>query len=277
MSTKFSQNFAAGAVIAAVAIEFIQPIDEATGMSSMLYTLFGIIVGVSVMLILRYVTVALSGNKNLDNEAIGMHPGWVSNESDEDYGTMRSDVEDLQDDSSKSVVWHITWAVAVDMLVDGILVGVSSVLGYKSGWLISIAISLELFSLALSFTTFARSNDNKSPYLTIIGCAIGLPCLMISGALAGAFFSSSLSPHASLGMLGFALGSVLFLIMDDLLVDAADREGFRDGIYYTCARVFFFVGFMVPIVLSKYITPQGYFVYGGHGIMGHDNSTAVDG
>ncbi len=133
-------------------------------------------------------------------------------------------------------------AVAIDVFIDGLLLGIGFALGAKAGRLLALALTLEALSLGLA-TTLALMEVNtrrRAILLTMLG--VGL--LFVIGGVFGAAGLSGLSAHALSLVLAFALAALLFLVTEELLVEAHETP---DVPYVTAL---FFAGFVLFLVLG---------------------------
>ncbi len=199
------QHFVAGIVLAAVAIELL---PEILGKGSVWSIGLGFAVGVIFMLLLHegvhYLAHSDQGKKGLP---LGMIAG-----------------------------------VGIDFLMDGILIGVSFLVGMQSGILIAVSLSLCAFFLNLSVgTTMIKKEITKRKQLiTILIVAAMLPL----GALIGGGILSHLPSSIMQEVLSFGVAALLFLAVEELLVEVHKEH---DTLWVSAS---FFLGFLV-ILLFK--------------------------
>jgi len=136
----------------------------------------------------------------------------------------------------------LIFAVAVDLFVDGLLVGTALTVGAKQGVLIAVALTIEAFFLALSTCSTLRAGQRK-----IFLVSVFLAVLVATGVLAARFFSAQLSGGLLVGTLSFATAALLYLVVEELLVEA-HRE--KDRI---ATPAFFFAGFLLLYVLQHWL------------------------
>lgn len=197
------QHFAAGVVFAAVAVELV---PEMLKDEHTLALCVGFALGVLTML----------GTKSL-----------VESWEERSLGT-----------SSASLLV----ATGVDLLIDGALVGVGFALGARTGWLLSLALTLELLSvgLATSATLVAAGRGPVYAFATTAGLAILVPV----GAQLGFACAGRLTAQAMVGLIAFATAALLYLVTEELLAEAHE---FRDT---PLSAAMFFVGFLALLVLE---------------------------
>lgn len=130
--------------------------------------------------------------------------------------------------------------IGVDLLLDGLLIGIAITAGLKQGILLTLALTLELFSLGLAMAlTFGSS---KIPVRILAPTAIS--CLMIVGAVLGHVFLVDASIHTLAGLLSFGCAALLFLVTEELLIEAHESA---DNAVTTAM---FFLGFLIFLLLG---------------------------
>ncbi len=137
-------------------------------------------------------------------------------------------------------------AAGVDVFIDGLLMGVSFDVGLKTGIIITIALSIELLFLALSVaSSLAKEGKSKS---RIILTTIILSLLVLIGAAIGGSLLEGIHGSALEGIIAFAVAALLYLVTEELLVEA--HKGERDSAFST---TMFFVGFLIVLLLETAI------------------------
>jgi len=130
--------------------------------------------------------------------------------------------------------------IGVDLLLDGLLIGIAMTAGLKQGMLLTIALTLELFSLGLAMAvSFAGSRK----WVAIL-VPTGIACLMIVGAVVGRTLLADASVHTLAGLLSFGCAALLFLVTEELLIEAHESA---DTAFTT---TMFFVGFLIFLLLG---------------------------
>lgn len=133
-------------------------------------------------------------------------------------------------------------ALGIDLLIDGLLVGVGFAAGDKEGVLLSVAMSFEVFALGLAVTLTCRKkgiSTNKNIYILIL---LGLTFFI--GALLGITLLSGLSTEMLELVLSFGLAALLFLVTEELLVEAHEE---KETLFQT---VCFFAGFLLFLIIG---------------------------
>jgi ZIP family zinc transporter len=130
--------------------------------------------------------------------------------------------------------------IGVDLLLDGLLIGIALTAGLKQGMLLTIALTLELLSLGLAMAvTFAGSRR----WVRIVA-PTAISCLIIVGAIAGRTLLADASVHTLAGLLSFGCAALLFLVTEELLVEAHESGD------TTMGTAMFFVGFLFFLLLG---------------------------
>ena len=134
-------------------------------------------------------------------------------------------------------------AVGIDILIDGLLVGLGFSVGAKEGWMITVALALELISLGLAVgATLAPFGLKRSAMIS--GLLAGA---LLIGAGVGVAFISRLSPHLLAGVLAFGCAALMFLVTEELLVEAheAGETAFATAMFFVGFVLFLVVGMMM--------------------------------
>jgi ZIP family zinc transporter len=130
--------------------------------------------------------------------------------------------------------------IGVDLLLDGLLIGIAMTAGLKQGLLLTVALTLELFSLGLAMAlTFGSAT---MPVRILAPTAIA--CLMVVGAVLGRVFLADASVHVLAGLLSFGCAALLFLVTEELLIEAHESA---DNALTTAM---FFAGFLLFLLLG---------------------------
>jgi ZIP family zinc transporter len=137
-------------------------------------------------------------------------------------------------------------SAGVDVFIDGLLMGVSFDVGLRAGIIITIALAIELLFLALSVaSSLAKEGKSKS---RIIVTTIILSLLVLVGATIGGTLLQGIHGSGLEGIIAFAVAAFLYLVTEELLVEA--HKGERDSAFST---TMFFVGFLIVLILETAI------------------------
>lgn len=175
------QHFAGGVVFAALAVELL---PEMIREHSPIAVILGFVLGVGLMLLVK----------------------WLAR---------RSGVEAPGEPTQPTSLIAVT---GVDLLIDGLLVGVGFAVGAKQGVLITIALSLEVLFVGLAAaTSLAKAGANRRK---MIGTVVVLGVLLGVGGVIGVTALSGLSGFALEAVLSFGAVALLYLVTEELLVEA---------------------------------------------------------
>lgn len=197
------QHFVAGVVVAAVSIELLPEIKTGSGWTIGL----GFLIGVGVMIGLHELAHAIAGKEGKGGVPVGLIAGG-----------------------------------AIDLLIDGILIGVSFLAGLESGILIAISLSLCAFFLNLTVSsTLTRKNIGKGVQLFFI---LLIAAMLPIGAFIGSVILSYFPSTILVETLAFGVAALLYLGVEELLSEAHEVH---DTAWIQAA---FFLGFLI-ILLFK--------------------------
>lgn len=132
--------------------------------------------------------------------------------------------------------------VGVDILIDGLVLGLGFAAGAKAGMLLMIALSLEVVFLGLALANALTDSGWKAA--RVVAVAAGLMVLLPLGALM-AMPVSAMSPAVVTGFLAFGLVALLYLVTEELLVEAHKTP---DRPWITAL---FFAGFLILLLLEE--------------------------
>ncbi|MBN8814528.1 MAG: transporter [Sphingomonas sp.] len=133
-------------------------------------------------------------------------------------------------------------AVGIDILVDGLVLGLAFVAGEKAGRLLTIALTVEVLFLGLTVTEALQ--DRIRSKVAIIGATLGIGLLLPVGALI-ATPVAALSPAMITAFLSFGLMALLYLVTEELLVEAHEKPD------TPLISAMFFVGFLGLLLIEE--------------------------
>lgn len=133
-------------------------------------------------------------------------------------------------------------AVGIDILVDGLVLGLAFVAGAKAGILLTVALTLEVLFLGLTVT--AELTTSAMSRLRVLMIVLALSLLLPAGA-AVAIPVATLPPTAIVGFLSFGLMALLYLVTEELLAEAHERPD------SPLISAMFFVGFLGLLVIEE--------------------------
>lgn len=108
--------------------------------------------------------------------------------------------------------------LGIDVLVDGLLIGIGFSAGAREGFLLTVALTVELLFLALSASAALRGAGLGRG--GAIGTVVGLALLVGVGTLIGTTLLGGLTGNALETVLAFGLAALLYLVTEELLVEA---------------------------------------------------------
>ena len=207
----FVLHFAAGVVFSVVAVELLPDMIKIHDAKSII---IGFTAGITAMLLIKHYTEKLAVKESATSEA-------------------------------KGLPWGILTAIGVDLLLDGILLGIGFAAGAKEGVLLALALALECFSLGMATVTTLLGSALSRKTVTII--LLVLSVLFIIGALIGLLLLHAAGDKVLELILSFGSAALLFLVTEELLVEAHEE---RDSPLFTGA---FFGGFLIFMILGMVI------------------------
>ena len=208
------QHFAAGVVFSVVAVELLPDITRVHDPWEIAWTFAA---GLGLMLFIERVVKRRTTTRGSELQAGGTIIGRVAGPSP---GQLVG--------------------IGIDIFIDGLLVGIAFAAGRKEGMLLTLALSLELLSLGL---TVAASLVNRGRLRTIV-IPTSLSLLLVLGAISGDTVLSGVSQHTLAGVLSFGCAALLYLVTEELLVEAHESGE------TTLGTAMFFVGFLVFLLLG---------------------------
>lgn len=132
--------------------------------------------------------------------------------------------------------------IGVDVLIDGLLIGIAFSAGPKAGVLLAAALATELLSLGLAMAATLSAAGASRARTILVPTGIGM--LLVVGAIVGETVLRGASEHTIAGVLSFGAAALLYLVTEELLVEAHETEDTR------FATAMFFVGFLLFLELG---------------------------
>lgn len=123
------------------------------------------------------------------------------------------------------------------------LVGLGATLGSTQGLILTIALTLEILFLSLSLV--AELTDAGLRPARSVSICTGLGLLTAVGAIASAALLGDASPAVLAAMLAFGAAALLYLAVEELLVEAHEQAE------TTILAAMFFLGFLMIYVLGE--------------------------
>ena len=150
-------------------------------------------------------------------------------------------VKQLAQKSSGSVSLIAT--VGVDVLIDGLIIGIGFTAGAKAGILLTIALTIELLFLSLSVSaTLSQADVSRAK---VMGITLGIALLLPFGAAVGVVLLTGLSGPVLAAFFAFGLVALLYLVIEELLVEAHEIPD------TPLTTAIFFAGFLLLIIIEE--------------------------
>lgn len=102
----------------------------------------------------------------------------------------------------RGIPWTLVVAVYVDSFMDGLLIGISAVAGQNAGLIMTVALTIEMMFLGLTFSASLQTLSNVAlRYLLVTGA----PLMILVGGAVGAWAAALLSanPIMQIGLIAF--------------------------------------------------------------------------
>lgn len=135
-------------------------------------------------------------------------------------------------------------AVGIDILLDGLVLGLAFLAGAKAGLLLTIALTLEVLFLGLTVTeALGQTVRSKG---RVIALSFGIALLLPLGAVLATPIALLSAPVIA-GFLTFGLMALLYLVTEELLVEAHEKPD------SAVISAMFFVGFLGLLLIEEAI------------------------
>lgn len=208
-------HFAAGVIFSVVAVELLPDIVQHHAPYEVV---LGFGLGVATMLGLRYFTQRLEKQETAPAEAAAGETG------------------------AAPLPWGLLVAIGIDILIDGLLLGIGFAAGAKEGTLLAVALTIELLSLGLATAVELREAGNSKGRAVAI--VAGTSLMLLLGAGIGTTVLRGATSNLLEIVLSFGLAALLFLVTEELLTEAHEET---ETPLLTLA---FFVGFLLFLLLG---------------------------
>lgn len=223
------QHFAAGVVFAAVAGEVLPDLRREGHLG---FVVVGFTVGVAVLLALGAYSRAMEAAAEQRRQAAASAgPGAAGGGGG--GGTAAT---------GSALPVGLLVAVGIDLLIDGLLVGLGVTLGSNQGLILTVALTLEILFLALAVTV--ELLELGIGRARAASTAAGLGLLTAVGAIGGAALLGGASTAVLATVLAFGAAALLYLVVEELLVEAHEEAE------TPLLGAMFFAGFLGLYVLA---------------------------
>lgn len=200
-------HFAAGVVFSVVAFELLPDMIKIHDPKSII---IGFSAGVAAMLLIKHFT------------------GKIQSET--------------KSGSVRTLPWGKLTTVGVDLFIDGMLLGIGFAAGEKEGVLLAVALALECFSLGMATVTTLLGSASSQKVVSLV--LLGLAAVFVMGSALGLLLLHNTSDMVLELILSFGSAALLFLVTEELLVEAHEQ---KERAVYTAS---FFAGFLIFMVLG---------------------------
>lgn len=201
----FIQHFAAGVVFSVVSVELLPDVIKR---HAPIYVVLGFGLGVFLMLALTTATKKMEEGES----------------------------------AKKQFPTGMIVAVGIDVLLDGFLIGIGFAAGPKEGLLLTAALTAELLSLGLALAV--KLSDAGLTRRKVLGTTAAISSLILVGTLIGALVLSHAPDKVTEAVLSFGLAALLFLVTEELLVEAHEQPE------TSLTTASFFLGFLLFLILG---------------------------
>ncbi len=133
-------------------------------------------------------------------------------------------------------------SLGIDVFLDGLLIAIGFNAGGQAGQLLTVVLAVELLSTGLALSATLGAAGMKPA--RIVAASAALFSLIVAGAAAGAWFSPLLAGAMLDLILAFGLAALLFLVTEQLLVEAHKVPE------TPLSTALFFVGFIAFLLLG---------------------------
>lgn len=199
----YFQHFAAGVVFAALSVEVL---PDVVHQRAPVAAIIGFALGTALMLLIRWLTERNGGDEKAETPL------------------------------------GLIVTIGVDILIDGLLIGIGFAASAQTGALLTIALAMEVLFLGLS--TAASMTKAGRSRAALIGTISALSLLLPIGAVLGASLLSGLKGAGLELALSFGAAALLYLVTEELLVEAHEVPE------TAFSTAMFFVGFLALLIID---------------------------
>lgn len=139
-------------------------------------------------------------------------------------------------------VTGLAFAVGVDFVLDGLLLGVGFAAGARIGTLLALAVAVEQLAIGMALVVELRAAGSTAIRALVLSGALSL--LVYASAFAGGTVLSHLGGASMEIILSFGLAALLYLVTEELLRVAHEAAETRMG------TALFFAGFLLFLIVG---------------------------
>ena len=152
------------------------------------------------------------------------------------------DVAAKRADAGSSSPVPMLVVTGVDLVVDGLLLGIAFAEGGAVGPLLTLALTMEMLGLGVALAVTLLTAGQRPA--RVVATTFAVSCCVLVGGVLGSSLLSNLGADALSVVLAFATAALLYLVTEELLTEAHETED------TPVLTAMFFVGFLVILVLS---------------------------
>lgn len=256
------QHFAAGILICSIATELLPAMQDATGFWEVFASGVGFFSGVTLMILVGILfPEAHDEAENAESQVkrtssvSGRSNSLISKAFKRNSSTTSAPRSVMAEDSplmgagptpAKVFPVALLLTVCVDSILDGLLIGIATAAGPSAGPMLALSLCVEMSFLGLTLATAMAGQPSRN---SIPASFLG-PLFIVIGSGCGGLLSSALTdnPLAMIGLLSFGVAALLFMVAEELLLEA-HKEG--NHIWWVDLQLY--VGFFVSILLGKLV------------------------
>jgi ZIP family zinc transporter len=135
-------------------------------------------------------------------------------------------------------------ASAIDIALDGLLIGVSFTASSRQGILITIAMTMEVMFLGVAVASALTGPGSKT---RVLGTTVAFAALLLAGAAVGNYLLAGLNAFVIDAVMAFAVAALLYLVTEELLTEAHEVDE------TPLLASMFFVGFIVLLMIEMLV------------------------
>ncbi len=132
----------------------------------------------------------------------------------------------------------------VDIVLNGLLIGIGFAAGERQGLLITLALTLEVLLLGVAT---AAAISGPGARRRVIATTLGFATLLLAGAGIGSYFLAGVNGLILDAVMSFGVAALLYLVTEELLVEAHEVDE------TPLLTSMFFVGFIALLLIEMLV------------------------
>jgi len=275
------QHFAAGLLLSAVGTELLPTLLQASGFVENAGATIGFASGMATLIVLsaifsdedgedkegeewsdehkkpqeqkqrlsllrRRASIRASSAGSTLNESIALLEAPDSTRSLSYQSDARSSSKSTINSNNKTLRLSFLAAIVVDAFMDGFLVGIAGAAGKEATIILAGSLSVEM-----SFVGITLANAcHGMPYSQSIFAALAGPISLVGGTVIGSLVTLIINGHPSLfaGIMGFGVSALLFMVAEELLLEAHEN-----GRHVWWVDIQLYTGFYFGFMSTKFL------------------------